>query len=658
MSSSSSSQEEVNICEWIANAISDTGVRTVFGGHGGALVPMVNAICAHPKLTWVCARNEHDAATMAAAYAKMTGGLGVVIATSGPGATNLVTGLMEAVLDQVPLLALTGLKPSQVIGYSEFQDVNQSRLFSGGGIEWSKDAASAHAVIPLLRDAVATALSQRTCAHLAIPVDIQAAPSPLPPKHFCASHATIGIKNRSVDATEIRKVAETLAGKPEERPPRNVLAVGLRAIDSSTGNVSEAILDLAEALNAPVLTRLDAKGAVDETHPLAFGIVGVHGKPGLEQAAALISTSDRVISIGVSDETILLCNSAGLQIRRLIEIQPDAFAVSTRFEAEHTLMGGDITDILASLTSTVEGLMVRVDKKRRILTAKKPAHMKHNSQIDQISYMCYNNPRIEHRRSTTSDFKELFLPALEELGMDEFEKRADKLWAAMHEGNWRSLATLDKYARYQNQTSKPGTCHPGQVLENLSKLRVDPSTDAVSRDATVAVDVGDVTLWASLCLILKGGSRTLYSERLGTMGYALNAGIAAILSHPGPSGAVVLAGDGGFQMSLQELATFQQMKRPGDKLLCIVFDNSLLGRVAFGFENSKGCEMVGPDYVALSKAYGGEGARLDDPSKTTEILKQALATEGLYMIHVILDPEVKADMATFKDKALAVMSSG
>ena len=76
-----------NISEWIANAIAMTGCRVVYGGHGGALVPLVNAVCAHPDLQWVCARNEHDAAEMAAAHAKLTGALGVVIATSGPGAT-------------------------------------------------------------------------------------------------------------------------------------------------------------------------------------------------------------------------------------------------------------------------------------------------------------------------------------------------------------------------------------------------------------------------------------------------------------------------------------------------------------------------------------------------------------------------------------------
>ena len=150
----------------------------------------------------------------------------------------------------------------------------------------------------------------------------------------------------------------------------------------------------------------------------------------------------------------------------------------------------------------------------------------------------------------------------------------------------------------------------------------------------------------------------MYSEHLGTMGYALCAGIAGILAQPTAAAAVVLAGDGGFQMSLQELSTFQQMKRPGDKLICFVFDNALLGRVAFGFENAAGCEMQSPDYVALSKAYGGDGIRLDKTEDADQVVKQALEAEGLFIVHVILDPLVKADMATFKDTSMEVMNSG
>lgn len=219
-----------NISEWIMNALADLGVRVVYGGHGGALVPLVNAVCSHPNLTWVCARNEHDAAEMAAAHAKLTGNLGVVIATSGPGATNLVTGLMEGLLDRVPMLAITGMKPTAQLGYAEFQDVNQGRLFAGAGIEWSKDAANPAGVIPLLRDAVTTAITKRTCAHLAIPVDIQGAPSPLHLKPFCAKHSAIRAHPPNIDKDLIQTTAKALVGDNVNNIPRNIIAVGLRGM--------------------------------------------------------------------------------------------------------------------------------------------------------------------------------------------------------------------------------------------------------------------------------------------------------------------------------------------------------------------------------------------------------------------------------------------
>lgn len=89
-----------------------------------------------------------------------------------------------------------------------------------------------------------------------------------------------------------------------------------------------------------------------------------------------------------------------------------------------------------------------------------------------------------------------------------------------------------------------------------------------------------------------------------------------------------------------------------------MLDNDILGRVAFGFESAQGCDIIGPDYVALVKAYGGDGIRLDKSSDAEFVIRQALAAEGLFLIHVIVDPALKADMATFKDNSINLMSSG
>ncbi len=92
--------------------------------------------------------------------------------------------------------------------------------------------------------------------------------------------------------------------------------------------------------------------------------------------------------------------------------------------------------------------------------------------------------------------------------------------------------------------------------------------------------------------------------------------------------------------------------------MCIVLDNVVLGRVAFGFKSAKGCDLIGPDYVALAKAYGGDGVRLDKSCDAEQVVKMALEKEGLFLIHVIVDPNLKADMATFTDNSIALMNSG
>lgn len=92
--------------------------------------------------------------------------------------------------------------------------------------------------------------------------------------------------------------------------------------------------------------------------------------------------------------------------------------------------------------------------------------------------------------------------------------------------------------------------------------------------------------------------------------------------------------------------------------MCIVLDNDVLGRVAFGFKSAKGCDIIGPDYVALAKAYGGDGIRLNKSCESEKVVRMALEKDGLFLIHVIVDPNLKADMATFSDNSITLMNSG
>eukprot|EP00523_Entomoneis_sp_CCMP467_P007827 CAMPEP_0168742318 /NCGR_PEP_ID=MMETSP0724-20121128/12973_1 /TAXON_ID=265536 /ORGANISM="Amphiprora sp., Strain CCMP467" /LENGTH=655 /DNA_ID=CAMNT_0008789861 /DNA_START=77 /DNA_END=2044 /DNA_ORIENTATION=+ len=636
-----------NCSAFISNALVDAGVTVVYGGHGGALAPLVNAIVDHPGLQWVCCRNEANASLMAAAHAKYTHQLACVVATSGPGATNLTTGLMEANLDQVPVLCLTGLKPRQGMHFSEFQDVDQSRLFAAAGCELSADVASPEALVPLLRDAVAVATTRNKCAHLAIPVDIQAAPCPIPvDKPFCAAHAEERIApiRSNCDENTLNEIAQSLSVETK----KVLIAIGVRAVDAG-----DDILKLAEHLRAPIVTRLHSKGAVDELHPLVLGIEGVHGKPGLETSAILMETADVVLNFGIDDCTLLVCNTAGLQVREMIEFQSSALMVSTRFRASYTSIG-DFRAVARGLLeclktqggrrfSSVEQLQLSIGSEEFDAFSTSEEFSAKDSRLVRAQIgatdLGRNSIRLSNERVTT----------------------AAKLWGAVHSGAWiGKLHNLDEmeHALLLEQSldkthvgSKEGSTkypHPGHVLMEVSRH--------LNKDIAVCIDTGDVTLWAGLCLKLKGGSRTLSSEHLGTMGYGTCAGIASILSREGPATSLVLVGDGGFQMTLQELATFQQSKRPGDRLIVIVIDNRLLGRVIFGFDGAKGCELMGPDFCELGKAYGGHGYRLDDAVAIGEHVRDA--EPGLTILHVPIDPTVKADMATFKDGASKMVNSG
>ncbi|OLP96269.1 putative acetolactate synthase large subunit [Symbiodinium microadriaticum] len=342
----------------------DAGVTHVFGGHGGALVPLVNAIVSHPKVQWVCTRNEANASLMAAAYAKLTGNLGVCVATSGPGASNLTTGLLDALQDQCSMIAITGLKPRGGIGYSEFQDLQQSRMFAAGGLPLSLDVSSPDALVPLVRDAVAKALSLRTVVHLGLPVDVQAAKSPVPLKPFCASDVRDDVELSETHSYVIKNVASELRAASGRGSGRVVIAVGHRAVGAG-----KEILQLAERINAPVLTRLDAKGCVDESHNLVFGVIGVHGKSGLELATKVIETSQLVISIGNHDDTLLLCNRAGLQIRPMITFEPDAMClrINARYRA--------LYDVVGNVKFTLRRLLAELGPQEKDPIAKNPSFM-------------------------------------------------------------------------------------------------------------------------------------------------------------------------------------------------------------------------------------------------------------------------------------------
>ena len=674
--------------KFIVQSLVDAGVRHVYGGHGGALVPLVNAIVDHPQAEWVCTRNEASASLAAAASAKLAGigGLGCCIATSGPGASNLVTGLLDAQLDRVPVIAITGTRPRADAAHSEFQDIDQSRLFAAGGIAFSVTVSDPLQLVSVLRDAVAIALTQRVCVHVAVPVDIQMAELQAP-EHLC-----------SAQPMELRRRAASLHGDPYtleqvaqllRRERRVVFAVGLEA-----RHAGPEVMQLAEAVGAPVVTRLDAKGAVDESHPLALGVIGVHGKPGLAATAAVIEAATLVVAFGVSELTALLCDSRGRQVRRMVEVAPDALSTNTRFRAEQTLLADPAAACLelylrlrvpagtppppppaaaaaaaaaeeAEAAGGSEQQQEALEVWRQIKRgawSEGVVSTKHGGWFSAAGLPTPSHPGLPTRgfgdgTPSTSSRGGAAAPSplaavawRETSGGGGSSPGGHRRLAADGGGGSSSPATPPPLISHgasrfqlgdQSAASADGYCHPARVLAQLG--------GALGPADVVCVDTGDVTLWASLCLCLSRRTVTLSSERLGTMGYALCAGIAASLMRGAESRVVVVVGDGGFQMTCNELATAVQHKA---RLLIVLVDNGLLGRVEFGFKNAKGCAIAGCDWVALARAYGAEGAWVESDDAVEAALDEGLRCEGVFILAVRADPTVKADMTKMHDAVL------
>jgi thiamine pyrophosphate-dependent acetolactate synthase large subunit-like protein len=331
------------VADFVAEALVSAGVTHVFGGHGGAVVPLIEAIEANPKLTWVYMRNEANASLAAHAAAKLQPGVvGCCLATSGPGATNLTTGLVSGKMDAVPMIAITGMKPSYKASLVDFQDIENDRLFAGI-LDYSKRVVHPFQAPLLMRDALGFAVSRRTCVHLAFPEDIQE--HELDENHEMLLESAIHpLLSVPPSVVSVQQTAEFVQAQGKAKS-RVLIAVGHLGVGAG-----KEITALAELINAPIVTRLDAKGVVDESHPLCIGVAGVHGSPGVAATRDMIESADCIVSVGVEDQMLgQFLETGGVQNRKLVYVMPDTSTVSGRFNADAVLIGS-VADSLHMLT--------------------------------------------------------------------------------------------------------------------------------------------------------------------------------------------------------------------------------------------------------------------------------------------------------------------
>jgi acetolactate synthase-1/2/3 large subunit len=506
------------------------GVEYIFGLSGGAAMPIFDALV-DSKIKLILTRHEQGATHMADGYARATGRPGVVLVTSGPGATNTVTGLLTALMDSVPMVVLTGQTPTFNLGKDAFQEADVTGI-TYPVVKHSYLVTDVNEIPRIVNEAFFLATSGRPGPILIdLPKDVTSAVCTAPDPD------RIKIPGYSVPSRASSEALEATAAALA-RSKRPLLYVGHGAVISGAG---EAITQLAEKLHCPVVNTLLGKGAVDETGPLHLGMLGMHGTAYANRA---VQHCDLIMAIGARwDDRV-----AG----RIAEFCPDATRIHVDVDA-------------AEFDKTVTSHVQLLGDARLVI--------------------------------------EDLLPLVGRLDSDA--------WLAQC-AQWRKQFPL-KY-------SKRGKSLRAQhVLDRLN--------DLTAGEALVTTDVGQHQMWAAQFVRTRSNRMWLSSGGAGTMGFGFPAAIGAQFARPKtPVWAVV--GDGGFQMTLCELATAAIHKLP---VKVLIINNNYLGMVRqwqeLFFDNRlSGVDLEGnPDFVKLAGAYGVKGFYIRKPEEVDRVIKRAMA---------------------------------
>ncbi len=537
--------------EIMTAALRSEGVRVIFGHPGGAILPFYDALHDETGIRHILVRHEQSAAHAADGYARMSGAVGVCVATSGPGATNLVTGLATAYMDGVPVVAITGQVPRPVQGTDAFQETD----VLGITLPITKHGFMVERVEDLdltVREAFRIARRGRPGPVLIdVPKDVLLATTHLPGRD--AADTPAGKEGRArrprpqriaswVDGGVLTTTGAAIAAAARlvRGAQRPVLLVGHGVV---RGAVAEAVKELVDATGLPVVTTLLARDGFPPEHPLALGMAGMHGSVAANQA---LQRADMVVGLGA------------------------------RFDDRVT---GDVARFAPSAR------IVHFDIDARIL-----------------------GRTVQPCVAVVGDLRETFPSFARALrGL-----RVAKWWTSPASGSPASGPTPGPAADSQWSGSAP--------LDGRTAARL--LADAVrATEGVVVTDVGQHQMWLAQELLDVSPGSHLTSGGLGTMGYALPAAIGATVACPGRA-VWVVAGDGGFQMSVQELATVADERLP---LRIAVMNNGALGMVRQWQHRVYGGRYVasrlsGPDLLRLAEAYGIEGR----VAHTTRDLQDAL----------------------------------
>ncbi|MGE5556720.1 MAG: thiamine pyrophosphate-dependent enzyme [Methanocella sp.] len=322
---------EHTVSDILINQISAWGIKYVFGIPGTSTLGIVDAIRkTQSKVQYIQVRHEETAAFMASAYGKLTGHIAAVLGISGPGATNLATGLYDAQLDHAPVLALTGMVPRKRIGQGAVQEIDQQAFFEPLTV-YNKTLMAPEQTTSLATLAIKYALLDQGVAHIGIPNDVQKMPYEAEIQPFEGRMPNLAYGQ---EEWVIEKAAKVI-----DQATRPVILAGFGA--RGQGN---KLLALAAKIGAPIISTFRAKGIVDETEAL---YVGSHGGIGSTAAGELMNKADLLVAIGTSFSDL-----SQIPKKRTVQIDINPLMIARRYPVEVGLLGNSAV-LIPKLTEKV-----------------------------------------------------------------------------------------------------------------------------------------------------------------------------------------------------------------------------------------------------------------------------------------------------------------
>ncbi len=531
-------------------SLMEEGVDTIFGYPGGAIMPVYDALYDfNSRIKHILTRHEQGAVHAAEGYARITGRAGVCFVTSGPGGTNLITGIANAMMDSSPLVCITGQVPSPLLGTDAFQESDIIGL-TMPITKWNFQVTTPEEIPDAIAKAFYIAQSGRP-GPVVIDLTKDAQFGELDFEYKKCTKIRSYVPEPQIDPFKVKEAAEII-----NQAKRPLLLLGQGVIIS---RAEEELRTFVEKTGIPVAWTLLGLSALPTDHPLNVGMLGMHGNYGPN---LLTNEADVVIAVGMRfDDRVTGKVSAYAADAKIIHLEIDPAEINKIVKVDVPILG-NAKKTLKMLTDNV----------------------KQNSHEEWLNRFreCYD---IEYGKIIG---KELY-------------------------------------------PEKPGLTM-GETVRIVG--------EKTNHEAILVTDVGQHQMIASRYFKFRNPRSNVTSGGLGTMGFGLPAGIGAQLAAPDRT-VVTFIGDGGFQMSIQELGTIAQDNIP---LKMIILNNNFLGMVRqwqqlFFEKRYSFTGLKNPDFITIAKGYGIDGQKVESRDDLEGAIQKMIDHEGPYLLEVMIEKE-------------------